>query len=349
MLCKTEKSSIKEQPMKAPAFWYQHKLPFYGHLLRPLSWLLYFVGRIRFYRKPAYTGRTPVICVGNATIGGNGKTPTCIYLAKLCQHLGYRPLFLSRGYGGRLTEPTLVNDTHSWQDTGDEVQLLKNYAPVIIARNRVAGANYAESLGYDVIIMDDGLQNHPCFSAHNPSRLPLLIVDKQRLWGNGYLIPAGPLREPCETALEKAKAVIAIGTGEIKSDILSKAQKPLLSAVKDPVVQGQDLQGQRVILFAGLGHNQQFFDMVRQQQAVIVESYDFPDHHVYTDVLLKRLVKQAMAENALLVTTEKDMIRIPAAYYPYIHPFMIRLVFSKEDEMLLEQQVADFLSHNKQG
>lgn len=333
--------------MHPPKFWYFSKPTLTAFLLRPLAWLLYRCGKIRFWGKKPYIGKTPIICVGNITVGGNGKTPTCLYIADILMQMGYRPVFLTRGYGGSLKTATLITDQHTWQETGDEAQLLAFKAPVIVARDRVAGAELADSLGYDVIIMDDGLQNHPCFSARQSNRLPILVLDTERLFGNKHLIPAGALREPIHTALAKVKLIMAIGKTPLSDKVSLPENLPIFHATKEPLMGGHDLTGQKVIAFAGLGNNQQFFKMLVSAGAEIVKTYDFPDHYVYSDAILKRMIKEAESQDAVLITTEKDMIRIPKAYYPYLRPFLIRLhmlTTEKTSSTDFEKILQDFMT-----
>ena len=162
--------------MKAPDFWYSHQTTWFSCILRPLGALLYKINQRRFKCKKGYNGKTPLICIGNATVGGTGKTPTAIHIAQIFLQRGKKVIFVTRGYGGTITEPTLITQHHSFKETGDEAQLLFAHAPVVIAKDRVAGAEYADKLQADIIILDDGMQNHP--SLHKD--IVIMTVDGMR-------------------------------------------------------------------------------------------------------------------------------------------------------------------------
>lgn len=318
--------------MKAPSFWYpeSRRAGLRGWLLSPLGHLVYYLGHDRFYGKPGYQGRAPVICVGNATVGGAGKTPVCAFLGRAFAAACKRVCFVTRGYGGSLKGPVLVRPkTHTCDQVGDEALILASYGPVIVSRNRVEGANSAATSGAEVIICDDALQNHP--SLHQD--LSLLVVDSERGFGNGKLIPAGPLREPIYKALEKCHAVILTGDGDFEPprEVLSSG-KPVYHALRAPVRHGGEIEGLDVIAFAGIAHPERFFKTVRDLGARIIRELPFDDHEPFSPRLLERLIKEAEAAEALLVTTEKDMARIPPEYRPYVTPIMIELCFSDEDK-----------------
>ena len=285
--------------------------------------------------------------MGNATVGGTGKTPTAILTAQTLVACGYKPVFLTRGYKGTLDNPTLIDDTHTHIQTGDEAQILKCTAPVIVAKNRVAGAILADSLGYDVMILDDGLQNHPCFFEDSDKNLKILVVDRKTGFGNGKMIPAGGLREPVFLALKKASFIFLVGSPEYKMPvILHDVDVPLFSAIKMPVMHGDDLKGQNIVAFAGLGNNQQFFDMLTAMGGRVIQTESFSDHAPYNDAMIKRLIADAGRHDAILVTTEKDMVRINPAYYPYICPFLVTLSLCDADKMEFETILLNFMDKN---
>lgn len=317
--------------MKAPDFWYQDHPTWLACALRPLGALLYHINQRRFKHKKGYSGKTPLICIGNATVGGTGKTPIAIHIAQIFLQRGKKVVFLTRGYGGTIEKPTLVTEHHSFKETGDEAQLLSLYAPVVIAKDRVAGADYVDTLGADVIILDDGMQNHPSLHAG----IVIMTVDGMRRFGNRCLLPAGPLREPISSAIDKANIVIVTSNRPVLLEELEQANCPVLTARREMIQHGADIERQRVIAFAGIGNPDQFFELLRTAGAKIVHTEAFPDHYIFDNRILDRLVKYATQEDAILVTTEKDMVRIDKHYYPYLTPIMTKLSFPFEDEEAL--------------
>jgi len=192
--------------MREPAFWWQ---PGTGGLLTPFAVLYGAVAAVRMQAHGVRAG-LPVICLGNLTVGGAGKTPAALAVAHLLHAARERPFFLSRGYGGRLAGPLRVNPAiHHAADVGDEPLLLTRLAPTIVARDRVAGAKFAQFAGASVIVMDDGLQN-PSLAKD----LAIVLVDGRRGIGNGRIIPAGPLRAPLGWQLDRAQALVVVGPPE---------------------------------------------------------------------------------------------------------------------------------------
>jgi tetraacyldisaccharide 4'-kinase len=294
--------------MRAPAFWQYKKGPMAAPLVRtllmPFSFLVTVVGRLKQRYQNPVRASVPVICIGNVTLGGTGKTPLAIALAKILQDAGQQPFFLSRGYGGKAAGPLQVNiNEHSAREVGDEALLLAAIAPAIIARDRAAGARLAVDQGASVILMDDGFQN-PSLAKD----VSLLVVDTDQGMGNGRVFPAGPLREPLKDALKRADAVIAVG------------QKGLTKSMPVPVpVMGAQLCNLEplpkgpLIAFAGIGRPDKFFDALRKQGAELVQEIAYDDHQVYQPRELERLKQWAAQENATLLTTQKDYVRLTKA------------------------------------
>ena len=292
--------------MKAPAFWATGGWP--ALALTPASWLWRLGAGLRKATTTPYRPSVPLICVGNATAGGAGKTPTVLAVAGDLLARGRRVGLLSRGHGARLTGPVRVDPArHAAADVGDEPLLLAGTAPTVIARDRAAGAQLLEQIGVDVIVMDDGLQN--------PSLAPtlcLLVVDGGAGIGNGRLMPAGPLREPWRDALEKSDAVILIG--EDRTGIAARIGdgRPVLRAVLEPAPAALALRARRVLGFAGIGRPEKFRETLTGLGAEIVGFRAFDDHHPYRPLEVMELVERAVAENAIAVTTAKDAVRLPA-------------------------------------
>jgi tetraacyldisaccharide 4'-kinase len=253
--------------------------------------------------------RVPVICVGDPTVGGAGKTPTAISIAKLLISQNERPYFVTRGYGGRHKGPLLVSAAeHSAEDVGDEPLLLSHTAPTVISADRVAGAELAARSGASVIILDDGFQN-PALEKD----FSLLVIDCAIGVGNERVFPAGPLRAPLIAQIEKAQVIVLIGKGKAGKRIMEIARArgaTILSAhIKPEPKIARALSKKRVLAFAGIGHPEKFFQMLQEIGAKIVERNAFADHHVYSAAEARDLLTHARKHRLLLVTTEKDQAR----------------------------------------
>lgn len=292
--------------MRAPDFW-RHRGPLSG-LLSPVSaiWRRRAAARIR-QTTPEKVG-VPVICIGNAVAGGAGKTPVAMSVAESLQRHGAKPYFLSRGYGGTTVQPTQVDPArHSAGDVGDEPLLLARHAPTWVARDRVAGAKAAVSAGAELVVLDDGFQNP---SLHKD--LSILVVDGGYGFGNRRVMPAGPLREDLEAAISRADAVAIIGTDLHGVENSLSGTKPILTARFVPRIEDDDLSGQTVLAFAGIGRPEKFFETLAGMGCDVVATKAFADHHPYTSDEVMRLIEDAAAAGAVAVTTEKDAVRLPA-------------------------------------
>jgi tetraacyldisaccharide 4'-kinase len=252
----------------------------------------------------------PVICVGNLTHGGAGKTPTALAVGALLNNAGAKPFFLSRGYGARLGGPVQVDPAgHSAADVGDEPLLLARIAPTVVAKDRVAGAALARSAGATAIVMDDGFQNPSLIKD-----LSILVIDGGRGIGNGCVFPAGPLRAPLGAQLDRAHAVLVIGDGNAASAVIASARKrgiPIFTARLVPDQAGAAaLKGKSVLAFAGIGNPEKFFAILDAAGADVHGRRAFTDHHPYTGSDAAALLAQAAAGGLVPVTTEKDMVRL---------------------------------------
>jgi tetraacyldisaccharide 4'-kinase len=315
--------------MRAPGFWWSAP-SLAANLLRPVGFVYGAVAGRRMTRAGERAG-VAVICVGNFTAGGAGKTPTALAVARVLIDAGERPVFLTRGYGGHLHGPVPVDPArHGADDVGDEPLLLARAAPAIVTRDRPAGARLAVAQGASVIVMDDGLQN-PSLAKD----LTLAVVDGRTGVGNGLCLPAGPLRAPLSVQWPRVDAVIVVGAGaagEAVARATTRQGKLLVRARLEPdPAAAAGLRGRRVLAFAGIGRPEKFFATLAACGARIAARRAFPDHHPFTAPEMAALAAQAEAEDLALVTTEKDFARIetaPAlrAYAPRIAPVPVRLV-----------------------
>jgi tetraacyldisaccharide 4'-kinase len=290
--------------MRAPDFWHRDDSAarLATAVLAPLGTLYGATVRWKAAHAKPYRARVPVVCVGNISAGGTGKTPIAIAIADAIIVHGKNPFFLTRGYGGKLAGPVVVSKTHTAEDVGDEPLLLARKAPTVVARDRREGAILAIERGADVIVMDDGHQN---FTLHKD--LSLVVVDGEHGFGNGHVLPAGPLREPALQGLARADAVIVTGDG---NPVLPAFDKPVLRAHVAPAATAE-WKGTKVIAFAGIGRPEKLFRSLASLGAELVETIAFADHHPYTSRELSEL--KTRAGDIRLVTTEKDYVRIGQA------------------------------------
>ena len=299
--------------MRAPDFW-RSRGPV-ALLLAPLG-MLYGASvalKARFSRP--FDAGIPVICVGNLTAGGSGKTPIAIALATSLRALGHTPYFLTRGYGGSTRGPALASRAHSADMMGDEALLLARTAPTIVAQDRAAGARLAKDKGATVIVMDDGHQN---FSLSKS--LSLVVVDGETGFGNGLQIPAGPLREPVAQGLARADAVVIAGDGA--PDLQGFPGLVLHAHLK---ADHAPFAGKTVFAFAGIGRPEKFIASLEQAGAHVTGRCFFPDHHPYTEDDI--LTLKAVAGEAQLVTTEKDFVRLTVEQRQDIRTLKVAAVF----------------------
>jgi tetraacyldisaccharide 4'-kinase len=330
--------------MREPAFWYRPPSWMSG-LLLPLGAVYGWIAGRRLQRQGVDAG-IPVFCVGNYHVGGAGKTPTVLALAKLLRDLGEIPVVLSRGYGGRLRGPVKVDPgRHVAADVGDEPLMLARTIPVVVARNRIDGVALARSLGASAILMDDGFQN-PAISKD----CSLIVIDGGRGLGNGKVFPAGPLRAPLRPQLARTDALIVIGDGAAAKAVAAAVAargRPVLSAhIRADQASVTSLGGKRVLAFAGIGDPARFFKTLRANGIEVVRECAFADHHPFSQTEIEALSAEAKRDALTLVTTEKDLARLQGAegmpdWAREVVPFKVTLEF--EDAARLRKFVADRL------
>jgi len=295
-----------------PSWWYREAPSTAAKILQPLGALYGWVARARYERGRPYQPRLPVICLGNFTAGGTGKTPLAIYLCEQLKAAGHEPVALTRGYGGRLSGPYWVNAASDRAgDVGDEALLLARVVPTLLARHRRLGAQAIEQGPHPatVIVMDDGLQN-PTLAKD----LTLAVVDGGRGLGNGLIIPAGPLRAALQMQLELTDSVIvnerAVVPSRVADWLRHRFAGPVLRASTVPAAATDWLRGAKLLAWAGIGAPERFFGLLEELGAELIERVAFPDHHRLSPSEAQALLARARTHAATLVTTEKDVARL---------------------------------------
>ena len=315
--------------MRAPAFWQADGvLP---HLLAPIAALVAGSTARRVARR-GWFAPVPVLCCGNAGVGGAGKTTLALDLAPRLLRRGARVAFVTRGYGGRVHGMVQVDAQHDAADVGDEALLLAAVAPTFVGADRAASARAAVAGGATVLVMDDGLQNPGL-----EKDLSLLVIDGAAGFGNGRVLPAGPLREPVLAAAGRCRAAVLVGPDCSGAAASLPASLPVLHATLRP--DAAHLSGTAVFAFAGIGRPQKFFDTLAQAGAVLAGKRAFPDHHRFRPAELARLARDAQALGAALVTTPKDAVRLPPDWRDRVCVAGVSLAWA--DEARLEALLRD--------
>jgi tetraacyldisaccharide 4'-kinase len=291
--------------MRAPDFW--HARPgLAAGLLSPLSSVWQAAARLRRTVARPYRAAVPVICVGNLIAGGSGKTPVVLSLLAMLRQHGLSVHVVTRGYGGRLGGPVQVDPLrHDAEAVGDEPMMIATRGPCWIARDRPAGIAAALAAGAEIVVLDDGFQN--------PSIIKdcaMVVVDAAYGFGNGRVIPAGPLREPSASGLRHADAIVLLGQG-IGPPEIAAAGRPVHRADIVPI-DGDRLAGRRFVAFAGIGRPEKFFATLRDLGVQLTATHGFPDHHRFRTHEILRLRVEAARAEAGLITTAKDWARLPA-------------------------------------
>lgn len=319
--------------MRQPDFWRRDNVRarLTSAILAPLGWIYGASVAYRARHARPFRSRAKVVCVGNLTAGGTGKTPVALEIARILLARGVRTVFLTRGYGGRVRGPRFVTAGDRSSDVGDEPLLLAALAPVIVSRDRAAGAKLADENGFDVIVMDDGHQNFALVKD-----LSLVVVAAGTEVASHRMLPAGPWREPIAQGLKRADAVILHGGGTWPVE----TSVPFVESRLIPI-DAASWSDKRVIAFAGIANPERFFALLRELGAKVVEARAFADHHAYSQTEVAHLKSRASAENAVLVTTEKDFVRLSALEHGGIGQLRVRAEFKQLEsiEHLLDQFV----------
>ena len=328
--------------LKTPEFWYKKNInsKIKSFILFPLSILWVLIDELKRHFSKTYKSKLKVVCIGNLTVGGTGKTPFSIYTYKLLKNLGYNPVFLTRGYGGLKKGPLAVNNSHHFQDVGDEAILLSRVGTTIVSKNRSLGAKFIEKHEdkFNIIIMDDGLQNYQL-----KQDIKFLLVDKKLKLGNGYCLPAGPLRQPIKRGLNKIDRIILTGANY-------KNGKNLFKSFDIPIIKSNikttslpKIKKEKLLAFCGLANPNKFFDTLKKNGYEISVTRKFPDHYVYKKDDIDNLILDANNRKLKLITTEKDYVKI-IENKKHIYFLPMELELSVKDKLNFELFLQEKLS-----
>ncbi len=320
--------------MRAPDFWKARG--FISTLLLPASLLYAFAGHLRrIFTKPVKVS-APVICIGNLSAGGTGKTPITLSIGKMLSEAGHTPHIITRGYGGNQRGPLQVRpDHHQATEVGDEPLMLAQSLPTWVSRDRAQGAKAAINAGADILLLDDGFQNPTLIKD-----LSLIVVDGTLGFANGRIIPAGPLRESVQVGIKRADAIILMGN---PSDNICPELSTFLEGITvlpahvEPKVLNEQISvtNKSIFAFAAIGYPQKFYTTLEQFGAKLVGTRDFPDHHAYSRSDLLDVIKSATAAGAeLIYTTEKDYTKIPDDLRDKINSLPIQAVWDNPNTLM---------------
>jgi tetraacyldisaccharide 4'-kinase len=318
--------------MKTPRFWHHNGL--LAQIILPLSVIYFLAKRIKLKKTTPHKFNLKIICIGNVVAGGAGKTPTAIAGRKILQksYPHAKITFVSKGYKGKISEPTLVDlKIHKPQDVGDEAILLALNGDAIIGKDRFEAVKFAESLGYEIVILDDGLHDNRIIKDKS-----FVVIDGKYGFGNGLLFPAGPMRDRLDFAVNNADEIILIGKDEKKAFVKVKhATRKNYHAIEAKIKNTNELSKEiNYIAFAGIGRPSKFYDSLNELGLKIIQTVDFADHHNYSEEDIFYLKDLAKVNVAKLVTTEKDFVKLPENFKTEVDCLKIEIIF--EDSRISE-------------
>lgn len=315
--------------LKQPRFWYKKNI--FNSIISKIFLffsliylLLFFLRKIRAKKVKL---NKQLITIGNIVVGGSGKTPAAIKIKQIIDNNKLSSVFLTRGYKGNLQGPIIINKNHNIKETGDEALLLSSHGKVIIAKKRHEINDFLKTISEEYLILDDGLQN-----PHIQHDTKIAVIDEQYLFGNKYFLPAGPLRCPIKSTLEMVDIILLIGNDykkNLPNDLLSYDNKIYRGKYK---VIGAYNKKQRYYAFSALANNDKFFNSLKKEGLLVNNQKSFPDHHYYSEAEILKLKHDAKNLNLKLITTSKDMVKIPIKYQKEITEFKIELELMEEQK-----------------
>ena len=299
-----------------PKFWDKTKISFFSILLFPITLILKLLNFFKYSFTKRHQCSIPVICVGNIYLGGTGKTPLCIEIFSILKNLNKKPAFIRKKYD-------------SFQD---EVNLQKRVGPLYQNKKRIKAVKEAMENNANVAILDDGFQD---FSISK--NLSIVCFNEKQWVGNGLVIPSGPLREEL-SALKRADHVVINGekNTDIENKIFSKNKKIKIFYTKYKPQNISEFKNKKVIVFAGIGNPENFFNLLKDNKIHVVEEIKFSDHHEYSEKEVENLFNKAKKNNAILLTTEKDYFRISEDYKKNINYLKIEVKIENRDQFIEE-------------
>lgn len=325
--------------MKTPKYWRKNN-SLISIILIPLSYIWFLALKFKLFINSPKKTDIPLICIGNVTAGGAGKTPVTIALAKILIKKGLKAHILSHGYGGSQKTSTKVNENiHNVEKVGDEAILCSRIAPTWISKNKYKGVKNIILAGAQIIITDDGFQNNKI-----KKNFSFLVLDGSTGLGNNRIIPAGPLRESLNHAIKRANAVIIVNKDHQGLTTLIPKHTPVIaSQIKVNNKSKKYLYKKSVIGFTGIGYPEKFLETIKNEGAIVKKFHIFGDHHNFTNIELEKLFKQAQQLKATCVTTSKDYVRIPKLYRDNVREICVTLEFknTKKLENLLKEIIEE--------
>ena len=328
--------------LKAPKFWYLKKDTYLSRLLYPMSLLFRLGTKIRNLTSNTKKSSLPIICIGNIVIGGAGKTPVALKIGRILTTAGYNPHFISKGYAGIIKNNTLVEPWHSPKSVGDESLLLSAVCPTWIGINRNQSVKLAASKGGNCIIMDDGFQNP---TIHKD--LSIIVINASQEFGNKRVIPSGPLRESINRGLSRTNLVVIIGEATPYLKKIIPDYIPIVTAKFNINNENKIFKGQKITAFAGIAYPEKFFTSLREQGAIILKEITYPDHHIYDENDLLSLAETANKTRSILVTTQKDFVRVPKSYRSLVNTLQGEIIF--ENEELIKEILTNVIENHLQN
>jgi tetraacyldisaccharide 4'-kinase len=292
--------------IKPPKFWRSKNI--IALALYPFSVLYSWISKSRYILQKPYRCNCKVICIGNITLGGSGKTPLAIAIGELLITQKFKIAYACKNYGGSIAVPTQVSKTHTASQVIDEAVLLSKTAPTFVAQDRKKAVNSACKAA-KIVISDDGFQNNSFYKD-----LSILALPADKNLENNFIFPAGPLRESLNDGLNKADLTFMMN--ETKNShkktraIVEKyfSEEKIFKAISKYKLCGP--QRKKYIAFCGIAHPSNFFITLDNLEIELVDKLSYPDHYLYTKKDLSRLFTRAKESNAGLITTEKDLLRL---------------------------------------
>jgi len=303
-----------------------NKKSFLTSFLKPFSYIYYILFKSKnlfFFSKQV---QIPVLCVGNVTLGGAGKTPTVIELRKILNNCFDNITVLTRGYKGKLRGPLIVESLNNFEQVGEESIIHAQYGLTCMSKNKIKGAIFCENIGSDLIIMDDGLQ-----SINLKKNFNIMVIDSLFGFGNNNMLPAGPLREPVYECIKRSDLILIIGEKRVIKELKNFPSERIFWAKK--IIKINNITKKNVYAFSALGNNQNFHNSLEKEGFKVREFKNFRDHHVFSEVEINQIIQEARKKNLAIVCTKKDFVKIPEKYQKDIFLVDLELKIEKRKKL----------------